>query len=160
MRFTGCLSNGCSIPIMKNRVRCGRWIRSAFPSPPTAAVTGNATSARSQSMKDARSAPEPGIDPQGSGIAHQLDGFKGYISDVGGPTANMYGFECKKKLKSGVCVEKRCSIPKCAQPSDRDHHPQTELLNKLCQTPGVRKLLPSGIRYDMVVANPPTAGNT
>ncbi len=84
----------------------------------------------------------------------KMEGFKGYISDVGGPTANMYGFECKKKLKSGVCVDKRCIYPEVCAALKPDHQPQVELLRKLRQIPGVKKaFVASGIRYDMIDAD-------
>jgi uncharacterized radical SAM protein YgiQ len=84
----------------------------------------------------------------------KMEGFKGYISDVGGPTANMYGFECKKKLKSGVCVDKRCIYPEVCAALKPDHQPQVELLRKLRQIPGVKKaFVASGIRYDMIEAD-------
>ena len=84
----------------------------------------------------------------------RLDGFKGYISDVGGPTANMYGFECKKKLKSGVCDDKRCIYPDVCGALKPNHQPQVELLQRIGQIPGVKKaFVASGIRYDMISAD-------
>lgn len=81
-------------------------------------------------------------------------GFKGYIQDLGGPTANMYGFECEKKLKKGVCEKKRCIFPEVCPLLKIDHAPQTELLQKARQVPGVRKVfVASGIRYDMILAD-------
>lgn len=80
--------------------------------------------------------------------------FKGIIQDVGGPTANMYGFECAKKLKSGVCVKKRCLYPEICNQMKVDHSQQIELLRRLRQVKGVRKVfVASGIRYDMVLAD-------
>ncbi|MFZ3080007.1 MAG: YgiQ family radical SAM protein [Bellilinea sp.] len=80
--------------------------------------------------------------------------FKGIIQDAGGPTANMYGFECAKKLKSGVCVKKRCLYPEICSQMKVDHSQQIELLRRLCQVKGVRKVfVASGIRYDMVLAD-------
>ncbi len=84
----------------------------------------------------------------------RLTDFKGYISDVGGPTANMYGFECKKKLKSGVCDDKRCVFPEVCAALKPDHQPQVELLQKISRIPGVKKaFVASGIRYDMISAD-------
>lgn len=81
-------------------------------------------------------------------------GFKGYIQDLGGPTANMYGFECDKKLKKGVCEKKRCIFPEVCPLLKIDHAPQTELLAKARQVPGVKKVfVASGIRYDMILAD-------
>lgn len=83
-----------------------------------------------------------------------LQGFKGYIQDVGGPTANMYGFECKKKLASGVCEDKRCLYPSICPALKINHQPQIDLLEELEQIPGVKKVfVASGIRYDMVLAD-------
>ena len=80
--------------------------------------------------------------------------FKGIIQDAGGPTANMYGFECAKKLKSGVCVKKRCLYPEICSQMKVDHSQQIELLRRLRQVKGVRKVfVASGIRYDMVLAD-------
>jgi len=83
-----------------------------------------------------------------------LPGFKGYILDVGGPTANMYGFECPLKLKEGACADKRCIYPIVCKALKPDHQKQTELLHRLRQIPGVKKVfVGSGIRYDLVLAD-------
>jgi len=80
--------------------------------------------------------------------------FKGIISDVGGPTANMYGFECKKKLTNGMCPDKRCLHPEVCRTLKVDHNPQLELLRKLRGIEGVRKVfVASGLRHDMVLAD-------
>ncbi len=77
--------------------------------------------------------------------------FKGYIQDVGGPTANMYGFECEKKLEKGVCTHRRCLYPQVCAQMRIDHRPQIEILRKLRRLPGVKKVfVASGIRYDML----------
>ena len=78
--------------------------------------------------------------------------FKGYIQDVGGPTANMYGFECSKKLKMGSCADRRCLYPEICPALKIDHSRQLSLLRKIRQIPGVRKaFVASGIRYDMLL---------
>ncbi len=80
--------------------------------------------------------------------------FKGYIQDLGGPTANMYGFECRKKLSSGSCLHKRCLHPTVCQALKVDHRPQLELLKEIRQLKGVKKVfVASGIRYDMILAD-------
>ena len=80
--------------------------------------------------------------------------FKGYIQDVGGPTANMYGFECEKKLKSGVCPAKRCVYPNVCPVMEIDHKPQIELLRQIRNLDGVKKVfVASGIRYDMILCD-------
>jgi hypothetical protein len=80
--------------------------------------------------------------------------FKGIIPDLGGPTANMYGFECAKKLKSGTCPAKRCLTPDICPVLKIDHQPQLELLKQVQRLPGVKKVfVASGIRYDMVLGD-------
>jgi len=79
-------------------------------------------------------------------------GFKGYILDVGGPTANMYGFECDKKLKRGNCNDKRCVYPTVCSKMKINHNPQIELLKALRKIKGVKKVfVASGLRYDMIL---------
>ncbi|MEN4013464.1 MAG: YgiQ family radical SAM protein [Chloroflexota bacterium] len=80
--------------------------------------------------------------------------FKGIIQDLGGPTANMYGFECAKKLRNGICPEKRCLFPQTCSQLKIDHSPQVALLRRVRAIPAVRKVfVASGIRYDMVLAD-------
>jgi len=87
-------------------------------------------------------------------ILTRLPDFKGYIHDVGGPTANMYGFECPLKLKQGACQNKRCIYPEVCHALKPDHQRQINLLKKLRQIPGVKKVfVNSGIRYDLVMAD-------
>jgi uncharacterized radical SAM protein YgiQ len=82
----------------------------------------------------------------------KLPGFKGYILDIGGPTANMYAIECDQKLKSGSCANKRCLFPKKCRQLPLDHRPQVKLLQKIRQVAGVKKaFVASGIRYDMIL---------
>ena len=81
--------------------------------------------------------------------------FKGIISDVGGPTANMYGYECDKKLKKGTCDNMRCvgSSGLCEM-MNVDHSRNIELLRKVRSVPGVRKaFVASGVRYDLIDAD-------
>lgn len=78
--------------------------------------------------------------------------FKGNISDVGGPTANMYGVECKKKLKLGSCPDRRCLFPKKCPSLQINHREQIDLLRKLKKVSNVKKIfIASGIRYDMIL---------
>jgi len=85
--------------------------------------------------------------------------FKGYISDLGGPTANMYGFECPKKLSKGICTAKRCIYPQVCPLMPVDHQPQIELLKKVRRLPGVKKVfVASGLRYDLILCDQ-THGN-
>jgi uncharacterized radical SAM protein YgiQ len=78
--------------------------------------------------------------------------FKGYIQDLGGPTANMYGFECAKKLEYGVCPKKRCLSPEVCPLMPVNHGPQLDLLRKVRKMKGVKKVfVASGIRYDLLL---------
>jgi uncharacterized radical SAM protein YgiQ len=84
----------------------------------------------------------------------QHPAFKGYILDAGGPTANMYGFECKKKLERGNCEKKRCTFPEICPLLKIDHQPQVKLLKQLRHIQGIKKVfVASGIRYDLVLAD-------
>jgi uncharacterized radical SAM protein YgiQ len=78
--------------------------------------------------------------------------FNGIVQDVGGPTANMYGVSCDLWGKYGTCRDKQCSIS--CKNLDTDHRPQTEILSKLLEIPGVKKVfISSGIRYDIAMAD-------
>jgi uncharacterized radical SAM protein YgiQ len=84
----------------------------------------------------------------------RLPGFKGYILDVGGPTANMYGFECERKLKQGACPDKRCLFPQVCPALKPDHENQIELMRSLRRIPGIKKVfIGSGLRYDLILAD-------
>ncbi len=81
-------------------------------------------------------------------------GFKGVITDLSGPTANMYGFECALKESRGACPEKSCIYPQVCPLLGLTHAHQLALLKALRQVPGVRKVfISSGIRHDMVMAD-------
>ena len=78
--------------------------------------------------------------------------FKGIISDLGGPTANMYGYECNKKLKLGTCDHQRCvdSRHLCSSMKP-DHSRVINMMKQVRDVPGVRKaFVASGIRYDLI----------
>ena len=78
--------------------------------------------------------------------------FKGNISDVGGPTANMYQMECAKKLKMGACSDKRCLYPQTCPALKPNHKRQIDLLKKLRSIQGIKKIfIASGIRYDLIL---------
>jgi len=80
--------------------------------------------------------------------------FKGIISDVGGPTANMYGFDCRHKAIRGTCRAKACLFPEPCRDLPVDHRPQIRLLRALRRLPGIRKVfIASGIRYDLILAD-------
>ena len=81
--------------------------------------------------------------------------FKGYIHDVGGPTANFRKPACKKQLKMGVCTNRQCLFPKPCPNLEVDHSDYLELLRKLRALPGVKKVfIRSGIRFDYIMADP------
>ena len=81
-----------------------------------------------------------------------LPDFKGYISDVGGPSANMYGTGCGEKINQGHCKNKRCVYPKICENLNFSHKKQLELLVKLRALPGVKKVfVSSGVRHDLVL---------
>ena len=82
----------------------------------------------------------------------KLPDFKGYINDVGGPSANFRRPSCQKQTKVGMCAEKRCLAPKPCPNLDADHSDYLELLRKLRNIPGVKKVfVRSGIRYDFML---------
>ena len=77
--------------------------------------------------------------------------FKGIINDVGGATANMYGYECGRKLKKGVCADIACVSATVCPVLKPDHSEQIELLEKVRKMPHVKKaFVNSGIRYDLI----------
>jgi uncharacterized radical SAM protein YgiQ len=79
-------------------------------------------------------------------------GFKGYIQDVGGPTANMYATGCDKMESHGICLKKDCVFPSTCMKLTNNHRPQIELLRKLRKIEGIKKVfVASGIRYDMIL---------
>ena len=78
--------------------------------------------------------------------------FKGYINDVGGPSANFRHPSCAKQLKYGMCAQKRCLAPTPCPNIDADHSDYLALLRKLRNIPGVKKVfVRSGIRYDYML---------
>lgn len=80
--------------------------------------------------------------------------FKGYIHDVGGPTANFRKPACEKQKQHGACVNKQCLFPKPCNNLIADHSDYIELLRKLRNLQGVKKVfVRSGIRFDYVLAD-------
>ena len=81
-------------------------------------------------------------------------GFKGYIHDVGGPTANFRHPACEKQLKSGACKNRQCLFPSPCKNLIADHREFVDILRSLRALPGVKKVfVRSGIRYDYVLAD-------
>ena len=80
--------------------------------------------------------------------------LKGYIHDVGGPTANFRAPSCEKQLQYGVCKEKQCLFPKPCRNLKVDHKDYLKLLRKLRELPNVKKVfIRSGIRFDYLMAD-------
>ena len=80
--------------------------------------------------------------------------FKGYIHDVGGPTANFRHPSCSRQLEHGVCPNRQCLFPKPCRNLDADHSDYVALLKKLRKIPGVKKVfIRSGIRFDYLLAD-------
>ena len=81
--------------------------------------------------------------------------FKGYIHDIGGPTANFRGPACSKQLKSGVCTHRDCLYPAVCPNMTPDHSEYIDLLRAVRAVDGVKKVfIRSGIRYDYLMADP------
>ncbi len=87
-------------------------------------------------------------------ILKDLPGFKGYIHDVGGPTANFRQAACEKQKTAGVCRNKRCLYPNVCKNIQADHTDYRLLLKKLRELPYIKKVfVRSGIRFDYVMAD-------
>ena len=79
-------------------------------------------------------------------------GWNGIINDVGGPTANMYGIECKKKKEKGRCPDKRCMYPKMCSSLSVNHKFTNSLLSRIRKMDGIKRVfIASGIRYDLIM---------
>ncbi|MEG1312585.1 MAG: YgiQ family radical SAM protein [Romboutsia sp.] len=84
----------------------------------------------------------------------KLPDFKGYIHDVGGPTANFRKEACKKQITKGACKNKQCLHPEPCKNLTVDHSEYLQLLRKLRKLPDIKKVfVRSGIRYDYVMAD-------
>lgn len=82
----------------------------------------------------------------------ELSDFKGYIHDIGGPTANFRFPSCEKQLKAGLCKGKKCLAPKPCPALVADHSDYLELLREVRKLPNVKKVfIRSGIRYDYML---------
>ncbi len=88
-------------------------------------------------------------------IRDTAPGFTGIISDLGGPTANMYRLACKDPEIEKNCRKPSCVFPGVCQNLHTDHAPLTQLYRKARALPGIKKILiGSGLRYDLAVLNP------
>ncbi len=84
----------------------------------------------------------------------QMPDFKGYIHDVGGPTANFRAPSCQKQEKSGLCADKKCLAPTMCPAVRVDHSDYLKLLRELRALPNVKKVfIRSGIRFDYLIAD-------
>ncbi|MBQ2135279.1 MAG: YgiQ family radical SAM protein, partial [Clostridia bacterium] len=84
----------------------------------------------------------------------EMPDFKGYIHDVGGPTANFRFPSCEKQLKSGLCPDKKCLAPNKCPAVKVDHSDFLSLLRKLRKLPKIKKVfIRSGIRFDYLIAD-------
>ena len=85
----------------------------------------------------------------------ESENFKGYIHDVGGPTANFRHPSCRNQLKKGTCTERRCLFPSPCPSLEADHKDYISLLRKLRKLDRVKKVfIRSGIRYDYLLKDP------
>jgi len=88
-------------------------------------------------------------------IRDRVPGFTGVISDLGGPTANMYRLACKSREIESACRRPSCVYPAVCPNLDTDHAPLIRLYRRARSLPGVRKvLIASGVRYDLAIESP------
>jgi uncharacterized radical SAM protein YgiQ len=88
-------------------------------------------------------------------IRDQVPGFTGVISDLGGPTANMYRLACKSREIEAACRRPSCVFPGICPNLNTDHTPLIELYRKARALPGIKKILiASGVRYDLAIESP------
>ena len=89
----------------------------------------------------------------------EMEDFKGYISDLGGPSANMYRMKGKDESLCEKCVRPTCIQPNICKNLDTNHHPLIELYKEVDKLPQVKKAtIGSGIRYDLFLTNEDTSG--
>ena len=88
-------------------------------------------------------------------IRDRVDGFTGVISDLGGPTANMYRMACKDEKTESVCRRLSCVYPDICKNLDTSHESLINLYRKAREIPGVKKInIASGLRYDLAIKSP------
>ena len=88
-------------------------------------------------------------------IRDEVPGFTGVISDLGGPTANMYRLACRSREIESACRRPSCVYPAVCPNLDTDHAPLIRLYRKVRELPGIRKvLIASGVRYDLAIESP------
>lgn len=88
-------------------------------------------------------------------IRDKTEGFTGIISDIGGPTANMYRMRCKDEETEAVCRRPSCVYPDICKNLDTSHDPLIQLYRKAREIKGIKKIMvASGVRYDLAVKSP------
>lgn len=88
-------------------------------------------------------------------IRDTVPGFTGVISDLGGPTANMYRLRCKSAKAEATCRRPSCVYPSICAHMDTDHKPTIDLYRRARDLPGIKKILiASGVRYDLAIEDP------
>jgi uncharacterized radical SAM protein YgiQ len=88
-------------------------------------------------------------------VRDQVPGFTGVISDLGGPTANMYRLACKSRTIESACRRPSCVYPAVCPNLNTDHTPLIRLYRKARALPGIKKvLIASGVRYDLAIESP------
>lgn len=103
--------------------------------------------------RQVRSRSKESLVREAEALTHKKD-FKGYIHDVGGPTANFRKPACKQQLKNGVCKNKDCLYPHPCKNMIVDHSDYIDVLRAVRSVPGIKKVfIRSGIRYDYVMAD-------
>jgi uncharacterized radical SAM protein YgiQ len=85
----------------------------------------------------------------------EVPGFTGVVSDLGGPTANMYRMSCSRPEIETICRRSSCVWPTVCKLLDTDHTPQIDLMRKARSLPGIKKVfIASGVRYDLAIIHP------
>jgi uncharacterized radical SAM protein YgiQ len=103
--------------------------------------------------KDVRSRSKESIVNEAKEIS-QKPTFKGYIHDIGGPTANFRNQSCEKQSKLGTCKNKSCLFPRVCSEINPDHSEYLDILKTVRELPGIKKVfIRSGIRYDYLLAD-------
>ena len=88
-------------------------------------------------------------------VRDRTEGFTGVISDIGGPTANMYRMACKDRETEAVCRRPSCVFPDICKNLDTSHDALIALYRKARSVPGIRKVMvASGVRYDLAIRSP------
>ncbi len=88
-------------------------------------------------------------------VRDTVPGFTGVISDLGGPTANMYRLACKSREIESACRRPSCVYPTVCSNLDTDHSPLIRLYRRARELPGIKKvLIASGVRYDLAIKSP------